>query len=103
MGKGALEADNGGFCAVTGKLEKVKAALSPPHSKKVRLLAGLEPDDVVRAVEGYEHQAFFFGRAGKPVRRLAGHHGEPAGTEHGVLHPFHSGGDVPFYDDELLL
>src|SRR5258707_145281 len=70
--------------------------------QKAALFAGLEPDDVVGAVEGYEHQAFLFGRAGEPVRRFAGHHGKAARTKHDVLHPFHSGGDVSFYDDQLL-
>jgi hypothetical protein len=36
------------------------------------LFPGLEPHDVVGAIEGYEHQAFFLARAGEPVRRRVG-------------------------------
>jgi len=41
-----------------GEVEAVKAAARPPQSKArefVALLVGLEPNDVVSAIEGYEH------------------------------------------------
>src|SRR5689334_7934243 len=63
-------------------------------SSSVVLSVGFEPNDVIGAVEGYEHQAFFFGGAGEPVRLFAGHQGEAAGAENGILHALHSGGDM---------
>src|SRR5690349_3078427 len=71
-------------------------------SSSVVLSVGFEPNDIVGAIEGYEHQAFFFGGAGEPVRLFAGHHGEAAGAENGILHALHSGGDMTFHDDQLL-
>jgi hypothetical protein len=72
-----------------------------PRSSVV-LFVRFEPNDVVGAIEGHKHQAFLLGGAGEPVRLFAGHHGEATGAENSILHALHSGGDIPFHDDQLL-